>query len=81
MRKWTLKSHLNSLVKRTGPFQVPSDLDAIVIGGGVSGLATAATLSKAGISHFERAVIFDILTYRVMQPWCPNLDSLYSGLV
>lgn len=30
--------------------QVPGNLDAIVIGGGVSGLSTAVTLSKAGKS-------------------------------
>ena len=28
--------------------QVPANLDAIIIGGGCGGLATAATLSKAG---------------------------------
>ena len=33
---------------QTGLLQVPDNLDAIVIGGGVSGLSTAATLSKAG---------------------------------
>ena len=29
-------------------FQVPRNLDVIIIGGGVSGLASGATLSKAG---------------------------------
>ena len=28
--------------------QVPSNLDAIIVGGGCGGLATAATLAKAG---------------------------------
>ena len=37
---------------------VPSDLDAIVIGGGVSGLSTAATLSKAGKRTSQSCIIF-----------------------
>ena len=39
--------------------QVPSNLDAIVIGGGVSGLSTAATVSKAG----KRVLVLEQNTY------------------
>ena len=45
MRYFIEISHLSS---RNWTFQIPSDLYAIVIGGGVSGLSTAATLAKAG---------------------------------
>ena len=63
--------------------QVPNDLYAIIIGGGVSGLATAATLAKAGkrvlvleqgsclgggaSTHQINGVNFDIGTYFVGQ--------------
>ena len=56
----TYKGHnfASTFYVRTGLLQVPSNLDAIVIGGGVSGLSTAATLSKAGKRTSQSCIIF-----------------------